>query len=160
MRAWSTSSIAETHASQVARHARATDRAEMIATYPADDIEGCVRGCARASTRPWTVFGNDIPVVVGGFVQPWPGIAFSWMVATEAIDEVAVELHRSALGAHKELAELGVHRFSCMSLATHEHAHRWLLRLGYRREAVFERYGKQGETFVAFGRIITQHARG
>jgi hypothetical protein len=159
MRTWSTPSISDTHAMIVARNLREADRTEVLATFPTDDVEACVRACARASANPFTVFGNDIPVVVGGFVQPWPGVAFSWMVATDAIDQVGVELHRAAVSAHRELAEVGVRRFSCYSLASHAEAHRWLERLGYRREAAFEKYGKHGETFVAFGRIISHQAR-
>ncbi len=145
--------ISEAHARHLGEHMRDSDRIEISATWPTDDAVAWAVGSARVSTQAWTVLGDEVPIAIGGFLTPWPGVAFSWMVATGDIDEVASIVHHTAIGAHRTMESFGVHRFTCMSLADHRVAHAWLLRLGYRIEAAFERYGKRGETFIAFGRV-------
>ena len=137
----------------VAQRMRAWDRREIFACRWDDDPEALAQDTVRALARglAWCAHLEQTPVAVVGAVPCWPGV---WQVAafaTDAFPRVALPLTRFIrCTLIPTLYEMGAHRAECRSLEGHMAAHRWLMALGARREAVHPEYGRAGETFVTF----------
>jgi hypothetical protein len=92
-----------------------------------------------------------MPVAALGGIEMWPGNWSVWMFATDRWPEVAREATRFAQKTLLPvLLRLGLRRGECRSALEHEVAHRWLIFLGARIEAIYPAFGKGGETFVGF----------
>jgi hypothetical protein len=136
----------------VALSMRATDHAEIFATRRDEDIEAFVGDLLAGDPVGAVITTPDrIPVAALGGTEMWRGTWSVWMFASERWPEVAVEATRFARRVlWPELQRLGARRAECRSLAGHRVAHRWLLHLGARVEAVYPAFGRDGETFVGF----------
>jgi hypothetical protein len=100
------------------------------------------------------------PVAFLGCVFRHPGLCEAFAGGTEKFPMVAMTLTRYALRVMKpELIAAGVRRIQCQSLATHVDAHRWLERLGFRREAVLRCYGRGSKDYYMFAAIASDFAR-
>lgn len=98
---------------------------------------------------------NGALVVVGGLIEWRPNVASLFLYATELFPTVAKPLTRfirDDLIANAQ--KRGVHRFEAVSLASYETAHRWLGHIGLAQEAVCRGYGKRGEDYIQFSKVI------
>jgi hypothetical protein len=140
----------------VAARMRDEDRDEIFATRwnddpapIADEIMACARFGAVASR-------DREPVAVICAMPLWPGVWTVSMFATVKWPAVGGAVTR---WARRELmpdvAASGAHRVECRSLATHVMSHRWLERLGARREALLVDYGRSREAFYIYAWTLT-----
>lgn len=136
----------------VARHMRAMDRAEILATRWDDDVADVARECATFS-RFGQVAADDVgePIAAVGGIEMWPGCWSVWMFSTDAWPRVALSVtrfvRRTLIPA---IRATGATRAECRSIDGHHVAHRWLESLGAYREAAHPGYGRGGETFITF----------
>jgi hypothetical protein len=135
----------------VAARMRAGDRDEIFATRWDDDpdtIADETMACARFGAVAWHV-GEPVAVVCA--MPLWPGVWTVAMFATVRWPAVAGAgtrwLRRELM---PDVVAAGAHRVECRSLATHVTAHRWLERLGARREALLTDYGRNREAFYLY----------
>ncbi|MGE5537323.1 MAG: hypothetical protein ACM30I_01805 [Gemmatimonas sp.] len=140
----------------VAAHMRACDREEIFATRWDDDASAIADetvACARFGVVAWA---SGAPVAVVCAMPLWPGV---WTVAMYATDAWLMVAGAVTRWIRRELmpnvAATGAHRVECRSLASHGTAHRWLERLGGRREATLTDYGRNRECFYVYAWTLT-----
>ena len=134
----------------VARRMRAADGHEIAAGLWDASPEAIAHGLAAPG----------LIVLAAGRSRAEAIVAIGWraprlvevgMFASDAFPEVALcltrHLRRVVMPA---LLERGVIRAECRSIEGHVAAHRWLLALGARPEALLEDCGKNRERFVQF----------
>jgi len=134
---------------------RADDRREVMATRWSDDPFDFAADCMRLpGTKLAALLPSGEAVAVGGVAVHQPGIGQAWMVGTERIGELGVEIaHASKKGIKALFERGGVHRIQAHSAAFHSDAHRWLKAIGLRKEATLPKYGKGGEDFFIFSAV-------
>lgn len=133
---------------------RERDMREVVCTSWHDDLAGWA--ATIANQRGWHYAINDDagrPVAMGGGVLLWPGVAQTWLVASDELPRHAVSLVRAAHLMHAELAAAGVHRFQTYCLRGYETGRRFLERLGYRCEGTSIALGKRREDFDIMARL-------
>jgi hypothetical protein len=59
-----------------------------------------------------------------------------------------------AITAHRRLAAAGVRRCQAVAAASNRAVVPWLTRLGYRHEGRHPGYGRGGETFCTYGKVM------
>lgn len=134
----------------VVDHLRDQDREEVMPLRLSDDPRSISKEIMTCPYFSWVFHLTRIPVaVVGAF----PGSDDVWevfMLATHYFDKVAYPMtefvKRDMIPL---LAATGVRRAQCLSLATHEQAHRWLAFLGAVPEPTDVR-GRNGENYLRF----------
>ncbi len=136
----------------VAQHMRADDFAEVMATRWNDSRYDFAADCMRLPGPKLAALLDGEPVAMGGVATHHPGCGQAWLVGTEKIGALGLEIaHVCRRSIRALFAEGGVHRIQAYSAAFHEDAHRWLKAIGLREEARLSRYGKGGEDFLVFG---------
>jgi hypothetical protein len=143
-------------ACQVAERMRASDRREVLAVTPVQDLRQWARNVCALPGVALVVVANGEPVAMGGGIM-MGHLAGVWFVATPRIEEpaVRVDCHRMALIAHRAMAQSGVRRCQAVALKDNAGVPPWLSRMGYRLEGEHPSYGRGGETFCTWGRILT-----
>jgi len=136
---------------EVLYNLRAADRREIEATVHRFDSAALAR--ATCGCRLGFVAAADdlTPVAALAACELWPGVWQLGLFATPRWPEVGRSVTRFArrwLGSR--LDALGAHRAQAFSIAGHEEAQRWMLRLGARCEATLAGWGKGGEDFKVF----------
>lgn len=130
---------------------READRRELAATLWRFDSQLLAEAtaCCRLG---FVACADDLtPVAAFGAHETWPGVWQVGMFATPRWPEVAMAATRAIRRVfHGKMAEVGAHRAHAFSIADHEEAHRWMLRLGARCEATLGGWGKGGEDFKVF----------
>lgn len=139
----------------VARKLRPHDRAEVLATWAGSDVVDWARFTARLQSEHHftAVAGDGEPVAIGGFFVIWPGLVQAWMVASDRLAEIGIELNYRVLEMHRDAVSDGVHRFQAHAMQGNAAGMRWLERLGYRRETTMRRFGRYGEDFELMARV-------
>lgn len=135
----------------VARAMRAADRREVFATRFDDDPDALVRDLVSVSRFGAAIARAGQPIAAMGATECWPGMWSVWLIATDEWPRVARATTRWARHALETvLPAAGAHRCECRSIADHATAHRWLVHLGARAEAVHPGFGRRRETFITF----------
>lgn len=99
----------------------------------------------------WVIGHRGEPVAVGGGMLLWPNVASMWFFATDKWPQVAIYTTKFIMRVIlPSFREAGVHRMEARSIEGHETAHRWLDRMGAKREAVLRQYGKGREDFHVY----------
>jgi len=134
----------------VARRMRAADRREIAAGLWDASPEAIAHGLSAPGLIVLAAGRNRAEAIVAiGWRAPC--LVEVAMFASDAFPQVALcltrHLRRVVMPA---LLERGVIRAECRSIEGHVAAHRWLLALGARPEAVLEDCGKGRERFVQF----------
>lgn len=137
----------------IARNMRARDRDECLAcgfTTP----DALAAGTFAAGGVQWLCWLDARPVASLGAHPLWPNVWQCWAWGTDEWPRIALSMTRQALRVLRPaLLDVGVHRAQCASLGTHTDAHAWLESMGWTREAVLRRYGRQGQDFVMFSYV-------
>ncbi|HTI86320.1 MAG TPA: hypothetical protein VL966_06930 [Alphaproteobacteria bacterium] len=140
----------------VAARMRDPDRDEIFATRWDDDPEKIADetiACARFGCVAW--HGGE-PAAVVCAMPLWPGVWTVAMYATTSWPAVAPAVTRwIRRQLMPDIVATGAHRAECRSLATHVMAHRWLERLGARREALLTDYGRNREAYYVYAWTLT-----
>lgn len=140
----------------IAERMRASDRAEVLAVSPIRDLETWARRVVACAGVAKAAIASDGEAVAMGGGMLVGHLAAVWFVATPRIEEPAVRVtcHRMALIAHRELAAHGVRRCQAVAAADNLAIAPWLERMGYRREGVHPAYGRDGETFTTWAKLL------
>lgn len=109
-------------------------------------------GLPEAWTRVATLDGQ--PVAAFGFQPFTVPVWIAWAWGTRRMTRAIPAITRWCWSKEPELLELGVRRVEARSIAGHEQAHRWLERLGCRREADLPDHGRNGELFHLYAWTI------
>lgn len=143
--------LTELAAASIAYNLRREDREELAATMDEFDSSRIAWASARATLGFIAATDDGIPVAAVGAALLWPGVWQVGMFATRLWPEVALGTTRHVKRwLMPAVRATGAHRAHAYSLASHETAHRWLLRLGARCEARLPGWGKGGEEFLMF----------
>ncbi len=135
----------------VARRMREVDFAEVMATRWDDDPDRFAVDSFRLPGVAWaatTAVGE--PAAIGGVALHTPGVGTAWLVTTEAFPQVALSVTRHVRQVVDRLLAGELRRIHAWSAAFHVEAHRWMERVGMRREAVLRALGKDGEDFFMY----------
>lgn len=135
---------------------RADDARELEATrFDGCELSDSVYIARGAAYTGFDRSGN--PAVVGGLTSISPGVAQAWLFATDRLDEVAVAMHRQARHLIEAALTSGTaHRIQAYSAVFHTDAHRWLARLGFEVESRLRAYGKDGDDFYCYVRLVNE----
>ena len=130
---------------------RPADRAELAATLWDFDPRSLAEASAQAPLGFVAGDATGRPVAVVGAVELWPGCWQVGLFATPAWPRVAravsLRIRRRLVPV---LLDAGARRAQAFSDARNEEAHRWLARLGARREARLAAFGRNGEDFLLY----------
>jgi hypothetical protein len=96
------------------------------------------------------------PVCVGGFIEIRPRTISLALFATDDFPKIALGLTRFIRNQMiPRLVEAGVHRIEALSLAGYDGVHAWLRTVGLVQETgPLLNFGKNGETFLQFAKVI------
>jgi hypothetical protein len=135
---------------EVCLNMRGSDREEVMATRWSDSPYDFAADCMRAPGSRFTAIYEGRPVMLGGVAMNQPGIGQAWMVGTDEIGNLGVEIAHASKAIFSRLLEGHVHRIQAYSIATHQWAHSWLRKIGFVEAASLKQFGKRGEDFVLF----------
>ena len=153
--------------SYTAANAREIDRRELYASGPRSPSEaGWVTWYLTQNTggEGYCVWLDGNPEFAFGFtcqsqLTPWLYSAWAW--GSEKTIYCMPELHRwGAVHVLPTIKRLGAERVEARSLFEHTEAHRWMQSLGFRKEAVMDKWGRNGERFVLLVWIREEFERG
>lgn len=142
----------------VALNMRVRDFDEFIATSQFDTREELASDLARrygGRDDVLCVSVDDEPICIGGAIQTWPGVFTLLLFATPEFRRIGLETTRfitRELFPGVEAA--GGHRIQAVSLDGYSEVHAWLTALGLQREGTLHRFGKNGEDYAQFARLI------
>ena len=136
---------------QVLYNLRPGDRREIEATVHRFDSQRLAEATCACRLGFAAAAADLTPVAVLAAGEPWPGVWQLGLFATPRWPEVGRAVTRFAKPwLEKQLRALGAHRAQAFSIADHDEAHRWMLRLGARCEATLAGWGRGGEDFKVF----------
>lgn len=97
---------------------------------------------------------EGLPVCIGGTIEVWPGVISLMFFSTEHFHLIGRAMTR---WLRRELfpryVRSGVHRIQAISLDGYDEIHAWLRAIGLEQEAVFKRFGRDGQDFVQFAMV-------
>ena len=135
----------------VAAHMRAEDAAEIYCQLPEGTRSVDVAGLSCANTEhAYCAWVQGSPVAAFGFSPAsHTGTVYSaWAFGTRRMARAVPAISRfGARVVAPRLVAQGVQRVEVRSIEGHDAAHRWLARLGARREARLRAWGRSGEAF-------------
>jgi len=140
------------YAQYIAENMAKDDLAEILATHWLDDVGGFAEQCVAVNGVNLCVLANDgTPIAMGGVAVFAPKVGTAWMVGTERMIEKKLEVTRACKkNIHKILNSGLVHRVHAFASGLHYRTHPWLDSLGFKREAILHKWGKNGEDFILF----------
>ncbi|GIK50358.1 MAG: hypothetical protein BroJett013_30550 [Alphaproteobacteria bacterium] len=123
----------------------------LIEVQPEQTIEArlALDGGADAAAQcgvAYTIVRAGVPVACGGLMPLWRGVATAWGFATPLDGRLGVAIRtqvRAAIGA-LEAAAGGLRRIEATARADFAAAQRFLVALGFEREALLRAYGPDG----------------
>ena len=137
----------------VIRNLRQQDREELMATNPLDDLityGQMLYDHVHDSEYSFVVTRNNVPVTCFGMINPYPGVWNVWLLSTDEFDKISTALtkkiKRDIIPVWLQLG----HRFQCVSHENNTLSHKWLEFLGFEREAVLKKYGRDQKDFIMF----------
>lgn len=126
-------------------------RRSACALADTDDPVAAIEAFKHSRHVGGTIWHGARPAVAIGAVLIHPGVASSFLYATDDLPKVAVELVRFARNAlMPSLQRAGIHRVHALAPTdepTNDKFHRLF---GGKKEAVLRRYGKNGEDFTLY----------
>jgi hypothetical protein len=146
-------------ARHIAHNLRPRDREEVLCSLPdgmsLDDWVDLMM--ANKDADKWMVLVGGDPVAMCGVTpSALKHLASTWAVGTDRKLEGGAELMKTAIEAHRVWSGLGIRRFSCLCLDTPEESSAWLERLGYQREGVLRGFGREGQDFLQWGKVVNR----
>lgn len=96
---------------------------------------------------------SGVIAIIGGTIL-WPGNMEIWSVTGEDINKYPI----AYLKLVRELIErfqavLKIRRFQCQGICGNPQLDKWFKSIGFKREAIMEKYGPQGEDFYLYARV-------
>lgn len=99
----------------------------------------------------WLFYYDNTPTCVVGATQLWPGMWSAWMLGTPDFPKIGTHVTKFISRDMRDMLKArNAVRLEARSHIEHHDAHRWLELLGAEKEAVLQRYGKNGEDFVIY----------
>jgi hypothetical protein len=135
----------------VVEHMRDCDRDEVYPLRVDDNPESIINEIMGCPQFVWLFYHGRIAAGVLGAFPCSNDIWDVFMIATRQFGHVAYPM--TEFIRHDMiplLAATGVRRAQCMSLATHDQAHRWLAFLGAEPAETLKDYGRNGESYVKY----------
>jgi hypothetical protein len=135
----------------VIEHMREADRDEVYPLRLDDDPESIINEILGCPYFAWLFYQGRVAAGVLGAFPCSNDIWDVFMIATHHFGQVAYPM--TEFIRHDMiplLAATGVRRAQCMSLATHEQAHRWLAFLGAEPAETLSDYGRNGESYIRY----------
>lgn len=137
---------------RVAEQMRDSDVRELLALSWLDGPESLTAALVERYGPVGLAVGNGAgPIAVGAVIEHRPHVLTLGLFATSAFVTIARPLARFVKrGLLAPAITGGAHRIEAVSWAEHRAAHRWIEALGLRQEAVYRKFGKNGEDFIQF----------
>ena len=138
----------------ITQNLRSQDFEELMATQQIEDIKAYIHGLWQVVAETDYAFvakdSDGNPVTAFGMVSPYPGVWNVWLLSTPGFGKIATTLTKKIKRDIMPLwLQLG-HRFQCVSHENNEISHKWLRFLGFEKEVVLKKYGKDQKDFIMF----------
>lgn len=143
------------HTLRVALNMRQDDYEEVMATRWNDSPFEFAADCMRLPGAKLAALDRSgAAVAIGGVALHQPGVGQAWMVGTDGIGAMGIEIAHVCRRVVRQLFLDGViHRVQAHSIASHTRAHRWMRAIGMKEEAAVPAFGKRGESFIVFSML-------
>lgn len=135
---------------EVCLNLREDDLAEVMATRWTNDLYDLASDFAHTPGGKFAVIHDDKPVCIFGVATRTPGVGQGWLVGTDDIGKAGVEVAHACRKVIRGLFNADVHRIQAYSASFHTHAHQWLELIGFKRESVMHKFGKDGSDFYCY----------
>jgi hypothetical protein len=143
----------------VAQNMRASDREEIYATQWTATPEELANNVVHSGAFRWGAYVDDIPVAMIGAQPRWPGVWTAWAFGTIDWRKVALTLTKHVRRFMvPALLNHGALRVDAFAMASHEESRAWLTRLGATPGNPLDKWGRNGETFVAYSWLREDNA--
>lgn len=134
----------------VVNNMRKSSHEEIFAVTDATEAE-FAQGLHAAPGFKWVGYHDGMPAAIIGASPIHKGVWALFGFGTDDWIKIWREVTRCARrDMMTAVAETGAHRAHCVSMATHEDAHRWLRMLGATLETPMPAYGMNGEDYIMF----------
>lgn len=126
---------------------------EVTVLATKDEIPGLLETQARMGPAV-TAFLNMEPVAIFGFVSIWEGVAETWLMPDEKVRTIPVTLTRIGIKVMDiAMISMGLHRIQLTVRTTDKRAERWAYAIGFKQEAVMQKYGTDGVDYLLMSRV-------
>lgn len=102
----------------------------------------------------WVGWYNGKPVAAMGIFEQWRGNWQGWMLGTDEIAGVIIHFRDRFDEAFARARAKGLRRLEAKSIVHHTDAHRLLKMWGFEREGLLRCYGKDGDDYIQFARLV------
>lgn len=134
---------------EVAQSMLPIQKKAALALCATDSILDAVKPLAHSPVIAGTIWRDSKPVVVIGAVLTHPGVASTFMYATDQWRSCVIETTRFFKKVLLPgLLNTGIHRVQSLAMAGDETTNRWKVFLGATKSVPLDGYGKNGEDFV------------
>lgn len=143
----------------ICHNLRAQDHEEVFGILMEDGADYLTQQVTYAAWRGFilTASWQGKPAGLVGFTIRHPELAEVFAMGTDDFEHVAFRLTYFGLKYLKPMMlEQGIRRAQCQSLMSHHTAHRWLERLGFRREAVLREYGRGARDYYQYVALASE----
>lgn len=138
------------HIDEVIRSIRADDLREVMLTRWTTSIDELADSCEQAPGVKLAILKDGKAVCLFGVVPISPTVGQGWLVGTDEIGLIGVEVAHACRRVVRTLLALDARRIQAFSADFHTQAHAWLELIGFERESVMRKYGNDGSDFICF----------
>lgn len=147
----------------VCRHLRARDVVEVFAARA--EVDGLALFGDLVLQRGQLVWFEtvraafwDPPIAIMGVMAKTPGVGSAFLLGTPQFGVAEARFVAASVAARmpEGMAQAGLHRVECLSLASYRAAHRFLRRCGAEPEGLRRAIGKNREDFIEFAWVATE----
>jgi len=103
-----------------------------------------------------TLRGDDGTIIAcGGVVVLWRGVGEAWGLTTKLVESYRILYYKTTKTMIESVAQsFNLHRVQATIPVGHEHAARFIMRMGFTREGLMKKFGPDGHDFIMFGRVF------
>lgn len=131
---------------------RESDRQEIYALRNHTNPFLIVNDVMARPEMTWVMWHDNLPAVVIGGIEMWPGTWSIHCFGTDAFSRLAIPLTRFVKKQMLPIIfdQFGARRAQAYSHESHKEAHRWMELCGAHREGVLRGYGGDGADYHIF----------
>ena len=145
---WTVKTFKQEHADKIISYGMNSKLMELDASYKDHRI------CLADKGNAYTLFVNDKPIVAGGIIVIWQGVAEGWVMANRNIYDVKFLAAKEIKNRTDILCEKNkIKRLQTSVKASFTTGVRFASWLGLKKEGLMKNYGPDGSDYLRMAKI-------